>query len=231
MKTRILFAAAAAISTVVLAGAAGATVTVSTSVTNQLNSYNSGTLLDNFDGFVAPHVSFVGNITATQDPVSTAAAPPYTGLGSISICCQGGSNYLADATKFESVEGGQTSTFSTTGGYYLTSFSFYMGSPDYYNHMLFHFSGGGSQQIDGNAIWGGSPAGNGDRTKGFRVYYNFHGAHVSSIDFSSGQNAFEADNFAGGVGVPEPASWALMITGFGLAGGMIRAKRRAAATA
>jgi hypothetical protein len=222
------FAAAAALSVAAMAGAASAAVTVSGAVADQLNSYGSGVLLDDFDGYVAPHVSFTGNITATENPVTDAAAPPWS--GGISICCQGGVHYLADPTKFESVEGGQTSTFSADTGYYLTSFSFYMGSPDTYNHMLFHFTGGGSQALDGVNIWNG-PDFAGDRTKGFRVYYDFHGAHVSSIDFSSGSNAFEADNFAGTIGVPEPASWALMITGFGFAGGMVRAKRRAAVAA
>jgi hypothetical protein len=37
--------------------------------------------------------------------------------------------------------------------------------------------------------------------------------------------------FVTGGGVPEPASWALMIAGFGLAGGMLRRRRAAAATA
>jgi len=224
MKIKHL-AAVAAFSVAAMAGAASAAVTVSGAVANQLNSYNSGVLLDDFDGYVAPHVSFSGNIVATENPVSDAAAPPWS--GGISICCQGGVNYLADPTKFESVEGGQTSTFSADPGYYLQSFSFYMGSPDDYNHMVFHFAGGGFQPLDGNAIWGGSPPGNGDRTKGFRVYYNFGGAHVTSIDFKSGQNAFEADNFAGRtVAVPEPASWALMILGFGGVGAMVRARRR-----
>lgn len=35
----------------------------------------------------------------------------------------------------------------------------------------------------------------------------------------------------GGGGVPEPASWALMITGFGLAGAVLRRRRRSALTA
>jgi hypothetical protein len=38
-------------------------------------------------------------------------------------------------------------------------------------------------------------------------------------------------NGGGGNGVPEPASWALMITGFGMAGGLLRAARRRSALA
>ena len=221
-----LLAAVSAVGLVAMAGSASAQVTVASTVVNQLNTFSTGVLLDNFDGYVAPHVTFAGNIVATENPVTDAAAPPYTGPGDISICCQGG-NYNADATKFESVEGGQSSTFSAIDGRYLTSFSFYMGSPDDYNHVTFNFLGGApAQTLDGVNIWGGGEFG-GDRTKGFRVYYNFHTAHVSSIVFSSGSNAFEADNFGGNLGgVPEPASWALMIAGFGMAGGLMRAKRR-----
>jgi hypothetical protein len=49
---------------------------------------------------------------------------------------------------------------------------------------------------------------------------------VSSIGFTSGQNAFEFDSLAGSLGgVPEPASWALMIAGFGAAAAMLRRRR------
>jgi hypothetical protein len=217
---------------VLTAGAASAAVTVSGATANQL-AVDQGVLLADFDGYFAPHVTFTGNVlSGPQDPVTDAAAPPFVGAGSTIICCDShGNPYSADATGFESVEGGNTSTFSATGGYYLTSFSFYLGSPDSYNHVTFHFLGGGSQTLDGSQIWGGFPPGDGDRSLGYRVYYDFNGAKVSSIDFSSDQNAFEADNFGGTLGVPEPASWALMISGFGLAGATLRGRRKAQASA
>lgn len=50
---------------------------------------------------------------------------------------------------------------------------------------------------------------------------------ISKIDFSSGQIAFEAgDLWATGGAVPEPASWAMFIFGFGAVGSAMR--RRAA---
>jgi hypothetical protein len=70
------------------------------------------------------------------------------------------------------------------------------------------------------------PAGTGDRTHGYRVYYDFGGAKVTSIEFSSSQDAFEFDGLAGTVAVPEPGTWALMILGFGGAGAMLRSHRR-----
>jgi hypothetical protein len=233
MKTKLI-AATAMVAAFALTGAANAAVTVDTKVANQLN-VTEGVLLDDFNvgGTVAAHVSFVGNtFTGPQNPVSTAAEPPFTGPGDTTICCDSNNNpYNADATGFESVEGGGTSTFTATDGYYLSSFSFYMGSPDQYNHIVFNLVGGGTTPLDGDQIWGGSPNGNGDRSLGFRVYYNFNGLKVSSITFTSDQNAFEGDNFAGTLGIPEPATWAMMIMGFGMAGGMMRAKRRLALAA
>lgn len=130
---------------------------------------------------------------------------------------------------YETVSGGGSATLTSDVG--LRQFSFYMGSPDDYNHMVLTFTGaGGSQTLNGTAIWGGSPPGNGDQTKGFTVTYTFAPDAVKTIQFTSGSNAFEFDTL-GGIAVPEPTSWALMLTGFGLTGGLLRAKRRRAAVA
>ena len=190
-------------------------------------------MLEDFDGVDSALTTYVGNLRGPlPDPynITDSAPPPYDGDGSITACCQSGNPYEADPTRYASVQANQTWTLSTIPGYFLTSFSFYMGSPDEYNHVVFNFLGGGSQSFDGNAIWGG-PVFNGDRTKGFRVYYDFDGAKVNSITFSTeSSNAFEFDGLAGAVGVPEPATWAMMILGFGAAGSVLRANRRRPAT-
>jgi PEP-CTERM motif len=49
-------------------------------------------------------------------------------------------------------------------------------------------------------------------------------------DINDGGNGSGSDTGAGN-GVPEPASWALMIAGFGMAGGMLRSSRRRSACA
>ncbi len=60
---------------------------------------------------------------------------------------------------------------------------------------------------------------------------NFAGI-AKSIDFGGGANFVAYDDvtfgsaIAGGGGVPEPASWALLIGGFGLVGGSMRHQRR-----
>jgi hypothetical protein len=165
-------------------------------------------------------VSYVGNeVTTTPNPISNSAPPPWTGGVLV-----GGAANPVDPTDYASVQGGGFGTFSMLNGLVLSSFSFYMGSPDEYNRVTFHLQDGSSQVFQGNDIWGGTPNGTGDRTQGFRVYYDFDGALVSSIDFESSQDAFEFDGLAG-TAVPEPGAWALMILGFGAAGAMLRRRR------
>lgn len=231
MKTRLL-AAAGLIGMIATTSAANAAITVAPGpVANDL--YGTGlaahgqVMLDDFDGVDNPNTTYVGNVRLYEDPVSISAAPPYTGAGAVNICCAGANHYDADPTLYASVQGGQTATYSAINGSYLTSFSFYMGSPDTYNHVTFNFLGGGSQVFNGADIWGGGPPGDGNRANGFRVYYDFHGAKVSSINFSSDSNAFEYDGLAGALAVPEPAAWALMILGFGGVGAALRSRRRA----
>lgn len=246
-----LFAALAAFSVVAMAGAASAATTPGPivvalpDVANQLYTTNVGSILLDFDGVQNTHVTYSGTTqngttisnvaTGTNSDINGSAPPPYDGgdgsPAPVTVCCQSSAPYLADPTNYLSVQANKTATFSTTGGFYLTAFSFYLGSPDTYNTLTFNFVGGGSQEFDGTDVWNG-PDFVGDRTKGFRVYYDFNGAKVSSIVLGSvGSDAFESDGFAGTLGVPEPASWALMIVGFGAAGAMMRHKRRAAVAA
>lgn len=126
-----------------------------------------------------------------------------------------------------------TATLTVTSGW-LTQFSFYLGSPDTYNTVQF-FAGNTQvgDTLSGNQIWSCTAcAQNGDQSFGARAVYDFGGAHVTSVVFGSSGNSFEFDNLAGTVGgIPEPASWALMIVGFGAAGAMLRSKRRQALAA
>jgi hypothetical protein len=92
---------------------------------------------------------------------------------------------------------------------------------------------------NGTGVWGlanptyGHP---GVANDGGFNFYNYNvGGGLGQIntnnwdDFGDfGSSAWTA-NFAGGA--PEPAEWALMLAGFGLAGGALRARKRAAAAA
>ncbi|ODT86163.1 PEPxxWA-CTERM sorting domain-containing protein [Phenylobacterium sp. SCN 70-31] len=227
------FLAAASVAALVIgaASSANAAITMSYTVANQLYDVDSGQILEDFDGVDSALTTYSGNLRGPFDSVynvSDSAPPPYTGPGSIEACCQDGENYDADPTRYGSVQADQSFTFSTIAGYALTSFSFYIGSPDEYNRLTFNLLDGTSKTFSGHEIWGG-PVFNGDRTAGYRVYYDFGGAKVTSISFESiGANAFEFDGLAGSVAaIPEPATWAMMIMGFGAAGTMLRSRRRA----
>ncbi|OSZ72882.1 hypothetical protein CAP39_03915 [Sphingomonas sp. IBVSS1] len=54
---------------------------------------------------------------------------------------------------------------------------------------------------------------------------NQHGNVVTGVNITGATGANYAQSFAGAV--PEPASWAMMLAGFGLAGVMLRRQRRA----
>jgi len=226
MKIRTLAAASAALGLMAAASAANAAISVTVLEADDLMgttlAANGQVMLYDFDGIADPNVSFTGNeVTTTPNPIGGSAPPPYSGGVMV-----GGASVPVDDTDYASVQGGQTASFSAINGYVLSSFSFYMGSPDKYNQVVFHLANGTTQTFDGEAIWGGTPAGTGDRSQGYRVYYDFGGDYVTSITFNSSDDAFEFDGLAG-TAVPEPGTWALMILGFGGAGAMIRRRKAA----
>jgi hypothetical protein len=88
-------------------------------------------------------------------------------------------------------------------------------------------AGGPTVQYGGGPITASGPDVHGVEGNGV---IQFNGL-VSSISWT---NPNHEDYYAftvGAVAVPEPASWALMIAGFGLAGATLRARRKQAATA
>ena len=119
----------------------------------------------------------------------------------------------------------------------LSSVSFYWGSIDTYNFVDVLGAGGATIfSIAGGAL----PPSNGDQgaaSTNRRV--NFiagAGEVITGLRLTSTGVAFEFDTFAasgaldpGGGVVPEPASWAMLIVGFGLVGVSSRRRRRSVA--
>jgi len=113
----------------------------------------------------------------------------------------------------------------------ISSITFLWGSVDTYNSLAILGTGvtfnGGDEGV--------SPS-NGDQVNpnsNRLVTLTFTGAdrwNVTGLQFNSTGNAFEFDNVnvttAGAV--PEPASWALMLGGFGAIGSAMRSRRKAA---
>jgi hypothetical protein len=113
----------------------------------------------------------------------------------------------------------------------INSLSFIWGSVDSYNTLyILDSSMNVLYKIVGNNIF--DPA-NGDRTSPNTnplVTFNFTGdavGNVSYLELNSTVNAFEMDNLAINP-VPEPATWALMLLGFGGIGMALRRRRKPA---
>ncbi|HEY9235955.1 MAG TPA: PEPxxWA-CTERM sorting domain-containing protein, partial [Phenylobacterium sp.] len=131
---------------------------------------------------------------------------------------------------YAAVRGGGTMTLTTPG---IMSLSVFMGSPDSYNSIRFNYLDGTSESLNGIQLAAG--AFNGDQSIGRYMTYAFDKV-VNSVVFGSSGDSFEFDNLAvvaapppGPITspVPEPASWALLMSGFALAGTAIRRRSKA----
>lgn len=108
-----------------------------------------------------------------------------------------------------------------------TGFSIDLGSLDTYNTLTLNFVGGGSQAFTGTQLVANP---NGDQaspnTNGrFRFIAGLN-ERISGVTFASSGNSFEVDRLAVAGAIPEPATWAMMIGGFGLIGVASRRLRR-----
>ena len=132
-----------------------------------------------------------------------------------------------DTAQYLSVPGGGTATLTFAPS---REVSVYVGSLDDYNTLS--FGGLGGVTYTGSQLGAISGASDGNQTAANtngRFIFDF-AAPVTSATFSSSTNAFEIASVAG-MAVPEPATWALMLVGFGAAGATLRGSRRQRATA
>lgn len=137
----------------------------------------------------------------------------------------------SDGSRYAAVQNGGSATAMLGQG--ITAFSLYIGSVDASNRIIFNYADGSSDAIfgtaltiphDGNQV---SPQNNGL----FR-FTGTDGKAISSLTFTSGQNSFEFDDLAVQAGaVPEPATWAMLVLGFGLVGSAARRRRSTLAMA
>lgn len=249
MKLRSILAAVAAAGFLATAGSASAIITI-TSTADALDAVANGaalpsngayTMIDNFgDGGGSQNP--VGGFTFSpqvfdQDGgvggyIRNGAGPPQL-LGGESAPPPVGGVYETGNYYTVTANGGPHIATLTVASGYLTHFSFYLGSPDTYNSLSFYDAAGLVARYDGNAIWACPSCGQtGDQTYGARAYYNFGGAHITSVVFGATGNSFEFDNLAGvRGGIPEPTTWGLMIMGFGGIGALLRRRRQVTAFA
>ncbi len=109
----------------------------------------------------------------------------------------------------------------------LKSVSFYWGSVDRYNFVDVLGAGGATLlTLAGSAL----PVANGNQfisSTNRRVSFDAGaGEVITGLRFRSTGVAFELDSLAGAA-VPEPASWMLMIAGFGMIGAAARRRQKA----
>ena len=125
---------------------------------------------------------------------------------------------------------GSPNTFDLTNLGVLRYVSFIWGSVDSYNTLeVLGVGGSVLKTIVGSDIFVPADGNQTSPNTNPLVTLAFTGdtyGKVTGLRFASTQNAFEIDNLA--VGVPEPASWALMLGGFGLVGAAIRRRSRPA---
>ena len=110
--------------------------------------------------------------------------------------------------------------------------SFLWGSVDAYNLLEFLDTGGNViASFTGNDIFNPANGNQTDPNLNPVVRFDITGddvANLNALRFSSTSNAFETDNFTINA-VPEPATWALMLLGFGAIGFGMRRRRETVA--
>lgn len=181
------------------------------------------TIVISFDGPSAAGYSWSGGL-ATSCSSSSAAAMPAVGPGGTASCF----GYVSSAINPNSA------TLSTPN---LSSISFYWGSIDAYNFVDVLGAGGATLlSISGSTL----PPSNGNQglpeTNRRVNFIAGAGEVITGLRLRSTGVAFEFDNFAaaevldpGGGAVPEPATWAMLLSGFGLVGVSARRRRRTVA--
>jgi hypothetical protein len=212
MRIRNLLVATAALAA--MASAASAAVTVSvTSYMDPLLLPTGQVLLADFNDADNPEAVLLSGYSLE---LNGATVGVNEGVGGYS------GTLPNNATHYLTVPGSASATFTSLSGF--KAFSLYMGSPDTYNSIRF-VGDGFDETVSGGGLFGGDTSQ--DWSWGARVNFEFGGAVVKQVILSSTSNSFEVDN-AAVAAVPEPATWAMMIMGFGAAGALIRQRRRVA---
>ncbi|MFD1611236.1 PEPxxWA-CTERM sorting domain-containing protein [Sphingomonas tabacisoli] len=172
-------------------------------------------------------------VTVFQDFESFAAGSPGAAIGPNAFVYDGSVGGESARPAY-----GSTGNFGTvlTGGSYTVdfgatnAFAFVLGSLDTYNTLTLKYEDGSSQAYIGGQIINDLSFPSGDQisgeTNGVVTYRVVDGPRLVGATFTSSQNSFEFDNLATAA-VPEPATWAMMLGGFGLIGAVSRRRARA----
>lgn len=206
----LLLASAFAVASMSTAHAATLTTTATPNVAD------ANTILNiDFDTLMTPYTLTGDGIILGPPGIPNVSAPP----------AGDSTNYLS--VPYSNSTGSATLMFGPVAGGLaaIRSFSFLLGSVDNYNTFdLLDQSGTSFFSFTGAML----PVANGDQSslgnRNVKIYLADNET-IGGIRIGGTQYAAEVDNFLGGV--PEPATWAMMIVGFGMTGAMIRRRRPA----
>ena len=179
------------------------------------------TLVDDFNSSIPESNETDTGGVALYNGTSGIAAEPY-----------------GDTTQYEALQPGQTATFTFASN--VKSVSAYLGSIDTYNYIDVLGAGGKvDYQITGPDLllnnYGNQTAAITNR----RIFISNLPSDFSGLTFGTTGIAFEYDDIYAGTAanptppvgnlipaaIPEPASWAMMLIGFGAIGGAMRTAR------
>ena len=189
-------------------GAADATVTMASTPYAAFDAAAQSVVID-FDQALPAGVALSGGLLRTAD--DAFGAQPATAPG------------VKGASTYWSINPGDPGTLMSSVGY--SSVSFLWGSIDSYNSVSL-------LNADGSVLsqWTGADAqpSNGDQFSAAtnrRVTFTSQGAAIYGLRLESPQPAFEVDDVAFAQAVPEPATWGMMLLGFGGVGMVLRRRR------
>jgi hypothetical protein len=174
-----------------------------------------------FDSGLAPGVTLTGGRIVSGSASMEYKAPQGDSTPYLAVGANGAESAVLDFSSF-------------LGEQDVSQFSFFWGSIDTYNTLqLLSRSGAVLYAMTGAAL-PPAPAGQSLALTNRRVTFTLTGAdmELGGLRFTSSRPAFEVDTLSFATltaSVPEPATWALMIAGFGAAGATLRRRRLAIA--
>jgi hypothetical protein len=168
------------------------------------------TVIDTFDNLSGVS-STTGTVLIKSPPSDGQGAPP--------------ANSIPAGTSYLSVLGGGSATITFAKA--VTAFQFDWGSIDSYNTLTVFSSIGSKVFVPGTASFPNTANGNQflPGTNGLFTVNGTSGTAFTGFKLESSSNSFEIDNLAVKGVVPEPATWAMLIAGFGLVGASLRRQR------
>ncbi len=169
------------------------------------------TVIDTFDNLGGVSAT-TGTVLIKSPPSDSQGAPP--------------ANSVPAGTPYLSVLGGGSATITFERPVF--NFQFDWGSIDDYNTLTIFSSAGTKVIIPGTASFPNAADGNQflPGTNGLFSVTGTSGTAFTGFKLESSANSFEIDNLAVKGVVPEPATWAMLIAGFGLVGASLRCQRQ-----